>query len=170
MSLDSMRDLLVRELRDLYSAGTMVLKALPALASAVNSRNLRELLVDHSHEAEAQLDRLESIFASLGSDPWGLRCRGMEGLVEESVVLLTEHGDQAVREAAIAAEVLRIGHFLLAGYQSACRHARQVWLEQLVEPLSTTLAEIQSVTAQLTTLAEQMAPSQPLAEVSGSEA
>ncbi|HSB55331.1 MAG TPA: DUF892 family protein [Gemmatimonadales bacterium] len=170
MSLDSMRDLLVRELRDLYSAGTMVLKALPALASAVTTRPLRELLVDHSHEAETQLDRLESIFASLGSDPWGLRCRGMEGLVEESVVLLTEHGDQTVREAAIAAEALRIGHFLLAGYQSACRHARNLWLDPLVEPLTVTLAEIQSITAQLTTLAEQMTPTQALAEASGREA
>ncbi len=170
MCLDSMRDLLLRELRDLYSAGTMVLKALPALASAVNTRQLRQLLVEHSHEAEAQLDRLEAIFASLGGDPWGLRCRGMEGLVEESVVLLTEHGDQSVREAAIAAEALRIGHFLLAGYQSACRHARQLWLEPLVEPLTVTLAEIQSVTAQLTTLAEQLTPSRPMAEVMGSPA
>lgn len=169
MALDSMRDLLVRELRDLYSAGTMVLKALPALASAVNTRPLRQLLIDHSHDAEAQLDRLEAIFAALGSDPWGLRCRGMEGLVDESVVLLTEHADQAVREAAIAAQALRIGHFLMAGYQSACRHARGLWLDSLAEPLAVTLAEIQSVAAQLTSLAENLTPSQPL-EVSGSPA
>jgi ferritin-like metal-binding protein YciE len=170
MSLDTMRDLLVRELRDLYSAGTMVLKALPALATAVKDRPLRDLLVDHSHDAEAQLDRLEGIFASLGSDPWGLRCRGMEGLIEESVVLLTERGDQTVREAAIAAEVLRMGQFLLSGYESACRHAGKIWLDNLVEPLTVSVAEIQSAIAQLTTLAENMTPSDSLAEASGSTA
>lgn len=162
MSLDSMRDLLVREMRDLYSAGTMVLKALPALASAVTSRPLRHLLVEHSHEAEAQLDRLETIFASLGTDPWGLRCRGMEGLVDESVVLLTEHGDQAVREAAIAGEALRIGHYLMAGYNSACRHARHLWLDTIVDPLAVSLGEIQATTALLTNMAENMTPSSEL--------
>ncbi len=167
MSLDSMRDLLVRELRDLYSAGTMVLKALPALASAVNARALRQMLVDQSHDAEAQLDRLETIFGSLGSDPWGVRCRGMEGLIDESVVLLTEHGDQAVREAAIASEALRMGHFLLAGYQSVCRHARHLWLDSLVEPLTLSLAEVHATTAQLTSLAEQTMTTASLAEATG---
>jgi ferritin-like metal-binding protein YciE len=164
MSLDSMRDLLVRELRDLYSAGTMVLKALPALASAVTSRPLRHLLVDHSRETELQLDRLEHIFAILGTDPWGLRCRGMEGLVDASVVLLTEHGDQAVREAAIAAEALRIGHYLIAGYNSACRHARHLWLDTVVDPLTVSLGEVQATTAQLTTLAEHLTQRPLMAE------
>lgn len=162
MALDSMRDLLVRELRDLYSAGTMVLKALPALASAVNSRQLRHLLVEYSHEAEAQLDRLETIFAELGSDPWGLPSRAMEGLVDESVVLLTEHADQAVREAAITAQAIRIGHFLMAGYQTACRHARAQWVDSLVEPLTVSLVEVQATAAQLTMMAEHLTPSQAL--------
>lgn len=164
MSLDSMRGLLVRELRDLYSAGTLVLKALPALATAVTTRPLRQLLLEQSREVEAQLDRLERIFGLLGSDPWGLRCRGMEGLIEESAALLAERGDQSVRDAAIAAEALRIGHFLIAGYQSACRHARTLWLDGMVEPLTMTLAEVQSVTAQLTTLAEQLSPGNAVTE------
>jgi ferritin-like metal-binding protein YciE len=92
----------------------------------------------------------------------------MEGLVDESVVLLTEHGDQAVREAAIAGEVLRIGHYLMAAYHSASRHARQLWLDNVVEPLTVSLGEIQTSTALLTSMAEQMTPSQPLAEATGS--
>jgi len=167
MSLDSMRDLLVRELRDLYSAGTMVLKALPAMASVVTSRPLRHLLADHSRETELQLDRLETIFDTLEADPWGQRCRGMEGLVDDSVALLTEEGDQAVREAAIAAEALRIGHYLIAGYNSACRHARHLWLDTVLEPLAQSLGEVQAATALLTTMAEHQIQSPPLAEAAG---
>jgi ferritin-like metal-binding protein YciE len=167
MPLDSMRDLLVRELRDLYSAGTMVLKALPALASTVSSRPLRHLLADNSRETELQLDRLETIFDTLETDPWGLRCRGMEGLVDESVALLTEQGDQTVRDAAIAAEALRIGHYLIAGYNSACRHARHLWLDRVVEPLTQSLGEVSATTALLTTMAEHQVASPPLAEAAG---
>lgn len=167
MSLDSMRDLLVRELRDLYSAGTMVLKALPALATAVRARPLRHLLADQSRETEQQLDRLETICDALGTDPWGHRCRGMEGLVDESVILLTEEGDPEVREAAIAAEVLRIGHYLIAGYNSASRLARHLWLDTVVDPLTQSLGEVQATTALLTTMAEHLTQSPPMAEATG---
>lgn len=167
MSLDSMRDLLMRELRDLYSAGTMVLKTVPALASAVSSRPLRRLLADQSRETEEQLDRLETICATLGTDPWGLRCRGMEGLVDESVTLLTEQGDQTVKEAAIAAEVLRIGHYQIAAYNSASRHARHLWLDTVVESLMQSLGEVQATTALLTTMADHLIQTPPMAEVAG---
>lgn len=154
MPLASMRDLLVHELRDLYSAGTQVLKALPAMATSVTSRPLRYLLVDHARETEQQLDRLEHIFARLETDPWGLHCRGMEGMIDESVALLVEQADRQVRDAAIVGEALRIGHYQLAGYGSACRHARQLWLDTLVEPLTESLGEVQATTALLTTMAE----------------
>jgi len=167
MTLDSMRDLLVRELRDLYSAGTMVLKTLPALASTVTSRPLRHLLADHSRETELQLDRLETIVATFETDPWGLRCRAMEGMVDESLALLTEQGDQSVRDAAIAAEALRIGYYLIASYDSACRHARHLWLDMVVEPLALSLGEVRATTAVLETLAEGRVERPPLVQAAG---
>jgi ferritin-like metal-binding protein YciE len=155
MPLASMHDLLVRELRDLYGAGTLVRKALPALAASVASEPLRHTLEDHSQDAEQQLARLEQICARLQTDPWGRPCPAMRGMIEESAALLAESADQRVRDAAIVAEALRMGHLQIAGYNSACRHARQLWLDTLVEPLSLSLGEVLATTALLTTLAEQ---------------
>src|SRR5882757_4505494 len=101
MPLDSLHDLYVDELKDLYNAENQLLKALPRMAKAATSPQLKAAFTEHLDVTRKQVERLDKIFTELGVSPKGKKCKAMEGLVEEGKEIMEEEGDSAVIDAAL---------------------------------------------------------------------
>ena len=108
MSLGSMDDLFLNELKDVYNAEKQIVKALPRMAKAANSDALRDAFTKHLRETESHVRRLEQIFKSLDLAPRGKTCKGMEGLLEEGKEILEEDGPPEVIDAALISAAQRV--------------------------------------------------------------
>jgi ferritin-like metal-binding protein YciE len=155
MSLDSMHDLLLEELRDLYNAEQQLLKALPKIAEKVTTPSLREAIETHCRETEGHALRLERIFNGLGEKATGKKCKGMEGVLDEGDELLSEKGSETVRDAGIIAAAQRVEHYEIAGYGSAISFAQLLGHHDIVALLEETLAEEQAADEKLSMIAEE---------------
>lgn len=153
MKLNSMEDLFIHELKDLYSAEKQLTKALPKMAKGATNEALAQLIRDHLEETQGQLERLETIFAELGKSPRGHTCKAMEGLIEEGAELLKEDGDPAVIDAAIIGACQRVEHYEMAGYGTARTFAEELGYDEAAELLQQTLDEEKSADVKLTELA-----------------
>jgi ferritin-like metal-binding protein YciE len=156
MALETMEDLLVHELRDLYHAEKQLLKALPKMAKAAVNDQLSEAFENHLAETEEQVARLEQCFKLLGVAARGKKCAGMEGLIEESSEVMEEAGDE-IRDAAIIAAAQRIEHYEMAGYGSARAFAEQLGQDEVADLLTVTLEEEAAADELLTSIAESAA-------------
>ena len=154
MSLESMQDLLVEELRDLYNAEQQLVKALPRIAEKAAAPSLRQALQDHLRETQGQLTRLEQIFSGLGTQPTGKKCKGMEGLLNESEDILSEEGLEPVRDAGIIAAANRVEHYEIAAYGCAMTFAQLLGRQDIVTLLQQTLDEEKAADRKLTAIAE----------------
>ena len=115
MPLDSLRDLYVEGLKDLYSAENQLLKALPRMAKAATAPELRAAFAEHLEVTRGQVERLERVFEGLGASPKGKKCRAMEGLIEDGREVMTEDGDPAVIDAALICAAQKVEHYEIAG-------------------------------------------------------
>ncbi len=154
MALNSLQDLLLDELRDLYSAEQQILKALPEMARASRTPRLQKTLLEHIEDTEAQIQRLENVFDDLNIRGTGRKSRAMMGLLEESADLLDEEGSSAVLDAAIIGAVQRVEHYEIAAYGCAISHADLLGLDHVVELLEVSLREEEEADERLTALAE----------------
>jgi ferritin-like metal-binding protein YciE len=154
MPLESMQDLYLHELKDLYNAEKQILQALPRMASKATHDELRRAFEEHQATTEEQVRRLETIFDELGQSPTGKKCRGMEGLIEEGREILEEDADPDVRDAALIGAAQRVEHYEIAGYGTARTYARQLGFNNHVELLQRTLDEEGRTDERLTQLAE----------------
>src|SRR5512141_2990303 len=118
MPLHSLQDLYVDELKDLYSAEQQLLKALPKMAKAASSPELKDAFSQHLEQTRHQVERLDRIFEELGKNPRGKKCIGMHGLIEEGNELLKEKADPAVKDAGLISAAQRVEHYEMAGYGS----------------------------------------------------
>jgi ferritin-like metal-binding protein YciE len=116
MSLGSLHDLYVDELKDLFNAENQLLKALPKMAKAASAEGLKAAFEEHLEVTRGQVGRLEKIFKGLGVNPKGKKCKAMEGLVEEGKEVMEENGAAAVIDAALIAAAQRVEHYEMAGY------------------------------------------------------
>lgn len=116
MKLESLRDLFIDELKDLYNAEHQLLKALPKMAKAASSKDLKRAFESHLKETEGQVKRLEQVFEMLETSPRGKKCKAMEGLVEEGSELMKEDADPDVMDAGLIAAAQRVEHYEMAGY------------------------------------------------------
>ncbi len=155
MSLDTLHELLLEELQDLYSAEQQLVKALPKLAEKVTTASLREAITSHLRETEGHVTRLEAAFQSLGERASGKKCKGMDGLLDEAEDMAGEKGTDAVRDAGIIAGAQRVEHYEIAAYGCAIAFARQMGHQQVVTLLEETLAEEKAANEKLTALAEE---------------
>jgi ferritin-like metal-binding protein YciE len=155
MSLDTMHDLLLDQLRDLYSAEQQLVKALPKIVEKVVTPTLREAFESHFHETEGQVIRLERVFNGLGEKPTGKKCRGMEGLLEEADEMLSERGSETVRDAGIIAAAQRVEHYEIAGYGCAISFAQLLGHQDIVTLLEETLAEEKAADEKLSGIANE---------------
>ena len=157
MKANSLRELFVEELRDLYDAENQLIKALPKMAEGSSSPELREAFEEHLGQTRNHATRLEKIFAGLGEKPKAEKCKGMEGLVKEGSDLLKEDDfDPEVKDAAIIGAAQRVEHYEIAGYGTVRTFAELLGEEEAVSLLEETLEEEKETDQKLTELAEQI--------------
>jgi ferritin-like metal-binding protein YciE len=154
MHLESLHDLYVDELKDLYNAENQLLKALPKMAKAAAAPELRTAFEDHLEETRGQVERLERIFKKLDASPKGKKCKGMEGLIEEGKEVMGQDAEPAVLDAALIAAAQRVEHYEMAGYGCVRNYARLLGYDDAAELLQETLDEEGAADKKLTELAE----------------
>jgi ferritin-like metal-binding protein YciE len=157
----SLENVLVDELRDLYSAENQLVKALPKMAKGASSPELKDLITTHLEETKGQVERLKQIFDQLGEKPTGELCKGMEGLVKEGQEQLEIDEEGATKDVCIAGAALRVEHYEIAGYTAAIAIAETLGQQEIVALLTESLEEEEAagekVQAQAETLIEQAA-------------
>lgn len=155
MKVNSLEDLFVHQLKDLYSAENQLVKALPKMARAANNTELRKSFERHLEQTRTHVSRLEDIFADREGSPRGKKCKGMEGLVEEGQEVIDSDMEGAVRDAALIAAAQRVEHYEIASYGTARAHAERLGDRKAVSLLDKTLAEEAQTNEKLTMLAER---------------
>lgn len=156
MALRNLRDLYVDELKDLYNAEQQLLKALPKMAKAASSPELKNTLSDHLQVTQEQVRRLDGIFRQLGMAPRGKKCKGMQGIVEESDNFLSEKAGPAVRDAGLISEAQRVEHYEMAGYGTVRTYAQMLGFNDAANSLQLTLTEEEQANHRLTQIAENI--------------
>ena len=154
MKLKTLDDLLIKELRDLYSAEKQMIKALPKMAKAANSEALQDAFTEHFEVTKEQARRLETIFESLNVSSRGPKCAAMEGLVEEGDEMMKEEAAPAVMDAGLIGAAQRVEHYEIAGYGVARTFARLLGHDKVADMLQETLDEEGDADKKLTQLAE----------------
>jgi len=154
MALASLKDLFLNELRDVYNAEHQLLAALPKMAESAKSPALRAAFIKHHAETEIQAQRLEDIFGSLGEQPGGKRCPGMEGIVEEGKEIMQESGEEPVLDAALIAAAQKVEHYEIAAYGCLRTYASLLGEREIAKLLDLTLAEEEATDKALNALAE----------------
>jgi ferritin-like metal-binding protein YciE len=154
MQLNSMRELFVEELRDLYSAETQLVTALPQMAAAAKSSTLKSAFESHLEETRGHVRRLTEIFNEMGQSPGGKTCKAMQGLVAEGQEVIQMQGDPDVRDAALIGAAQRVEHYEMAGYGVVRTFAKELGFDQAAGKLQKTLDEEGSADKKLTSIAE----------------
>jgi ferritin-like metal-binding protein YciE len=156
MALENLKDLYVEQLRDLYSAETQILKALPKMEKAAKHDELRNAFKEHRDVTERQVERLDRIFEMLGEKSSGHHCKGMEGLLKEGDEMVKEKGDDNTRDAGLIAAAQRVEHYEIAGYGTVRSYAERLGLQDQAQLLQQTLKEEGETDHRLTGLAESI--------------
>jgi len=158
LKLDTLRDLYIEELRDLYSAETQLIKALPKMADAASESQLKKAFLDHLEQTKGHAARLEQIFDALDEKPTGETCDAMEGLVKEGSHIIKAEGDPAVKDSALIGAAQRVEHYEMAGYGTVRSLAQRLGEEEAAELLQETLDEEGEADQLLTEIADSIAP------------
>ena len=154
MPNENLNKLYVDELKDLFSAENQLLKALPKMAKAASSDELRTGFEEHLEQTKGHVQRLEEIFESLDESPKGKKCVGMEGLVKEGSELTKEDFESAVLDAGLIGAARRVEHYEMAAYGAVCEFARVLGQPKHASLLEKTLAEEKQTDEKLAKLAK----------------
>ena len=153
---ESLQKLYLEQLKDLYSAETQILEALPKMAKQTKHPELKRAFQEHYQQTEQHQQRLEQIGRDLGEDLSGHKCKGMEGLVKEGDEVMKEFSDSDVLDAALISAAQRVEHYEMAGYGCARTYAHMLGMTQHADLLQRTLDEEGDTDAKLTDLAESV--------------
>ena len=153
MPNDNLKKLYVDELKDLFSAENQLLKALPKMAKAASSDELRTGFEEHLEQTKVHVQRLEEIFESLDESPKGKKCVGMEGLVKEGSEVMEEGFEDAVLDAGLIGAARRVEHYEIAAYSAVCESANVLGQTKHASLLEKTLAEEKQTDEKLAKLA-----------------
>ncbi len=137
----ALNDVLIDELRDMYSAENQLVKALPKLAKGAKNSELKSLFTDHLEETKNQVERLKSVFKLLGAEPTGEHCNGMEGVIEEGADALEKDEEGASFDSGIIGAALRTEHYEIAGYTATIAMASILKMSDVVDLLNQNLKE-----------------------------
>lgn len=154
MKLESLEQLYISELRDLYSAENQLLKALPKMTKAASSEELKEGFEKHLEQTKGHVERLEQIFQQLDQSPKGKTCHGMKGLIEEGSEILKEDGEDSVLDAGIIVAAQKVEHYEIASYGSVRTFANLLNQDEAASLLQATLDEESETNEILNGLAE----------------
>jgi ferritin-like metal-binding protein YciE len=153
---EGLRELYIDELKDIYNAESQLVKALPKMAKAVTSQELRQGFEEHLEQTKGHVQRLEQIFQKLEENPKGKKCKGMEGLVEEGAEVMGEDFEGSLMDAALIGAAQRVEHYEIAAYGTVCAFAEELGEDEHAELLKETLEEEKETDEKLTKLAEQI--------------
>jgi ferritin-like metal-binding protein YciE len=162
MKFETMEDLFLGEIQDLYDTEQRLVKALPAMAEAATSPELREAIEKHLTETEGHVTRLEQIFAQMGKDPKATTCDAMKGLVKEGESIIDDIDGSPLRDAGLIAAANRVEHYEIAAYGSARTFAQTLGLTGAVPLLVQTLQEEKMADQKLTEIAQGMVNNEAL--------
>ncbi|HEX6657371.1 MAG TPA: ferritin-like domain-containing protein [Ilumatobacter sp.] len=151
-----LEELLVDELKDLYSAESQIVKALPRMAKAAGSPELRRAFERHLEETRRQVERLDQIGDELEVRLTGKKCKGMAGLIEEGKELIEEDLDQDALDAGLIGAAQKVEHYEIAAYGTARTHAEMLGYNKVARLLQQTLNEEGATDKKLTALAESI--------------
>jgi ferritin-like metal-binding protein YciE len=154
MELQTLTDLYIHELKDLYSAEQQLTKALPKMAKAAANENLVAGFQEHLEQTKQHAQRLEQILSSHQQTTRGAKCRGMEGIVAEGAEMIAEKADAEVKDAGLIAAAQRVEHYEMAGYGTARTYAELLGDQEGAKLLQTTFEEERQTDQKLTKLAK----------------
>jgi ferritin-like metal-binding protein YciE len=167
MKIETLQELFIDELKDLYSAETQIIKALPKMIKNANSDELRGAFEEHLEQTKGHVDRLDQIFGDLNASPRGKKCTGMEGLIEEGKELMAEDVEPEVLDAGLISVAQRVEHYEIAGYGTVRTYAELLGLDEAAKLLQETLNEEKETDRKLTSIAESV--NVEAAEMAGEE-
>jgi ferritin-like metal-binding protein YciE len=153
--MESLQDLFVKEIKDLYSAEQQILKALPKMIKESAADELRQALEHHLDQTKGHVERLDRVFEEIGEAARGQKCKGMEGLIEEGSELLKERAEESVKDAGIISSAQRVEHYEIAAYGTVRTFAEMLGHEEAVPLLEDTLREEKEADKKLTEIAER---------------
>jgi ferritin-like metal-binding protein YciE len=156
MKLNSLEELYVEQLKDLYDAEQQIIEALPEMIDAAASNGLKNALTEHLEVTKSQATRLDQIFNALGEKAKGEKCKGIEGVIKEGSDLIEDIDDPDVRDAAIIAAAQRVEHYEMAGYGTARTYATLLGEDEATQLLQQTLEEEKEADQALTALASEI--------------
>lgn len=154
MEMQTLQDLYIEELKDLYNAENQILKALPKMIRAASHPQLKRAFTSHERQTRQHVKRLERIFRGLGETPKGKKCVGMQGIIQEGAELIQERPEPDVLDAGLIAAAQHVEHYEIAGYGCVRTYARLLGQEDHAALLQQTLDEEKDTDELLTSLAE----------------
>jgi len=154
--MESLQELLIEELQDLYSAEKQLVKALPKMVKGAQSKTLKTALTEHLEVTKAQITRLDEIFALTSQKPKAKHCKGMEGLLAEGSDGLESQEPSVFRDLALIGAAQRVEHYEMAAYGTARAIAEQCGMSEAVELLDQTYEEEEEADSKLTEVAEEL--------------
>ncbi len=154
MKMETLRDLLVHNLKDLYSAENQLTKALPKMAKAATNPELKKGFETHLSETQGQIERLDRVLKAMGETHGGVKCKGMEGLIAEGAEAIEEEAAKEVRDAALIGAAQKVEHYEISGYGTAIAYAELLGEADAVTLLRESLDEEEATDKKLSALAE----------------
>jgi ferritin-like metal-binding protein YciE len=155
---EGLKELYIDELKDLYNAENQLIKALPKMAKAASSEELRLGFEQHLEQTRGHVQRLEQIFQLLNENPKGKKCKGMEGLIAEGSEVMGEDFEGSLMDAALIGAAQRVEHYEIAAYGTVCAFAEELRETKHASLLNETLEEEKETDEKLTKLAGQINP------------
>jgi ferritin-like metal-binding protein YciE len=152
-NFETLHDLFVNQLQDMYDAEHRIHDALPKMQDAAKSTDLRAAFAEHASETKIQIERLEQAFAAIGEDAKRETCQATKGLIEEGEEALNASGDDDVQDAALIASANRVEHYEIAGYGTLASLARRLGHHEVASLMETSLDEEKNADSKLTAIA-----------------
>lgn len=152
--LNTVQDLLVHSIKDLYSAETQLVKALPKMAKAATDTDLKAGFKTHLEETKGHVERLKAVAELLGTKPTGLTCKAMKGLLEEGEETIEEDAEPSIKDLALITAAQKVEHYEISGYGSAIALAEALENSEVVDLLRETQEEESATDEKLTEVAQ----------------
>jgi ferritin-like metal-binding protein YciE len=156
MKVTTVEQLLVEELKDLYSAENQITKTLPKMVETASSMELKSAFEHHLKETQGQIERLEKAFKILGTTPKSKTCDGMKGILVEGSEMLHETPAGDIRDVVLISAAQRVEHYEMAAYGSVHAYASELDQPEIAEPLQETLEEEKAADKKLTEIAQKI--------------
>jgi len=167
--MESVRELLIEQMRDLYDAEKQLVKALPKLAKTASNEQLKEAFENHLEQTREHVQRLEQAFEALDQKARSKSCEAMKGLIEEGKETMEEDLEDALMDSALIGAAQKVEHYEIAGYGTVKTWARALGLDEVAELLEATLEEEKEADQKLTEVADGILMEAEAADQAGEE-